>query len=177
MKKTIAILIVILLISVAVYAAPADEMISVKKVSSFTYCFIKHTGPFTEIETVIKKLMFSIQSQNVGPTGPMIGVYYNSPQEVPSEELEWEIGFPVTPQVPVQQPLEKKQWEYTQVASSIHVGPYEDAGNTIVKIIEWMAANGYTQTGPVMERYLTMPTPDTQPEDLRAEIWVPVQKK
>jgi len=27
-----------------------------------------------------------------------------------------------------------------------------------------------------MERYMTMPTPDTKPEDLRSELWVPCQK-
>ncbi len=106
----------------------------------------------------------------------MIGVSYNSPDMVKPEELEWEMGFPVSAQVEVQPPLEKKEWKFTLVCSAVHKGPYEEAGKTVSKMFEWMQANKLTLAGPVMERFLTMPTPDTKPEDLRSEIWIPCQK-
>jgi AraC family transcriptional regulator len=182
--KKIALIAILLLIIFTLVLAFGDqketqkaELIELQEVSPFTYCCIPHKGPFTEIEKVIGQLMQATKSQNIFPGGPMIGVYYNSPEEVKPEDLEWEIGFPVTPQVVPLAPLEKKQWTFTQVASAFHIGPYEKTGETIAKIYEWMKANHRVQSGPLLERYLTMPTPETKPEDLKTEIWVPCQEK
>ena len=185
MKKPISMLALLLFFSAA-FASPIavsqekaseKKVISLKEVTSFTYCCIPHKGPFTEIEKVIGQLMQAIQGQNIHPAGAMIGIYYNSPNEVKPEDLEWEMGFPITAQVNVMAPLQKKQWEFALVASAIHTGPYETTGQTYIKIFEWMQDNGLIQEGPVLERYLTMPTPETKPEDLKAEIWVPCRKK
>lgn len=185
MKKTISVLGLVLFLSAISFSAafnnqeetPEKKSISLKEVSPFSYCCIHHKGPFTEIEAVIMQLMKVIQEQNIPPAGAMIGIYYNSPDEVTkAEDLEWEVGFPVSPHVAVQAPLEKKQWEFTPVASAIHTGPYEESGQTVNKVLKWIQNNKLIPTGPVLERYLTMPPPDTKPEDLRAEIWVPCRK-
>ena len=183
MKKTpAASVFLFILFTAAVLTAPLAKAaqapdIKTKEVSRFSYVCVAHKGPFTDMEKVIGKLMSTIQSRNVFPTGPMIGVYYNSPEEVKPEELEWEVGFPVNAQVNVDEPLQKKVWEITSVVSAIHTGPYEETGKTITRMLEWMEAKGLIQAGPMLERYLTMPTPETKPEDLRSEIWIPYQKK
>ena len=46
-----------------------------------------------------------------------------------------------------------------------------------MKIFEWMEANGYEAAGPMLEKYLSEASADTDPETLRAELWVPVLKK
>ncbi len=184
MKKTISVLgLALFLISITAAAAlntqeetPEKKFVSVEEVSPFSYCYIPHKGPFTEIEGIIGQLMQAIQEQKIAPAGPMIGVYYNSPDMVKPEELEWEMGFPVSAKVEVQPPLEKKEWKFTLVVSAVHKGAYEEAGKTISKMFEWMQANKLMPAGPVMERFLTMATPDTKPEDLRTEIWIPCQK-
>ena len=184
MKKTISVLgLALFLISITASAAlntqeeaPEKKFASVKEVSPFSYCCIRHKGPFTEIEGIIGQLMQAIQEQEIAPAGPMIGIFYNSPDMVKPEELEWEMGFPVSAQVEVKAPLEKKEWKSTFVVSAIHKGPYEETGKTYSKMFEWMKANKLTPAWPALERYLTMPTPDTKPEDLRSEIWIPFQK-
>ncbi len=184
MKKTISVLgLALFLISITASAAlntqeetPEKKFVSVKEVSPFSYCCIPQKGPFTEIEGIIGQLMHAVQEQKIAPAGTMIGVYYNSPNMVKPEELEWEMGFPVSSKVEVKAPLEKKEWKFTHVVSAIHKGPYEEAGKTVSKMFEWMKANKLVPAGPVMERFLTMPTPDTKPEDLRSEIWIPCQK-
>lgn len=183
MKKTILVLCFSLITFSASPAvdtqekASEDTAVSLKEVTPFTYCCIPHKGPFSEIEKIVGMLMGAVQRQNFGPAGAMMGIYYNSPAEVKPEELEWEIGFPITPQINAQSPLQKKQWTYTLVASALHVGPYEATGETIVKILEWMEANSYTQAGPVLEKYLDMSPSTVKPEKLRTEIWVPCKKK
>ncbi len=184
MKKTISVLgLALFLISITASAAlntqeeaPEKKFASVKEVSPFSYCCIPQKGPFTEIEGVVMQLMQAIQEQKIAPAGPMIGIFYNSPDMVKPEELVWEMGFPVSAQVEVKAPLEKKEWKFTQVVSAIHKGPYEKTGKTYLKMFEWMQANKLTLAGPVMERFLTMPTLDTKPEDLKSEIWIPCQK-
>lgn len=152
---------------------PDTAAVSIKKISPFAYCCIPHKGPFTEIENVIKMLMGTSQSQRIYPAGPLIGIYYNSPDEVKPEELQWEIGFPITPQAVPLEPLEKKQWNFTLVATALHTGPYEKTGETILKILEWMKASHYVPAGPVLERYLDMTPSSVPPEKLRTEIWIP----
>jgi len=83
----------------------------------------------------------------------------------------------VTPQALVQPPLEKKEWNYTQVVSSVHQGSYEKTVETIQKMIEWMGDNGYVLAGPLLERYLDMNPDELKPEDLKTEVWIPCQKK
>lgn len=183
MKKIVLISILLLTIFILALAfgnqkeSPKEESIALKEVSPFTYCCIPHKGPFTEIEKIIGQLMQATKSQNIFPGGPMIGVYYNSPEKVKPEDLEWEIGFPVTPQATPQAPLEKKQWTFTKIVSALHIGPYEKTGETVIKINEWMKAHNLVHSGPVLEKYLTMPTPETKPEDLKTEIWVPCQEQ
>ncbi|NIO49574.1 MAG: hypothetical protein GTN73_09110 [Candidatus Aminicenantes bacterium] len=184
MKKTISLLgLALLLVFISASAAlntqeetPEKKFVSVKEVSPFSYCCIPHKGPFTEIEGIIGQLMHAVQEQKITPAGPMIGIYYNSPAMVKPEELVWEVGFPVSAQVEVQAPLEKKEWKFTLVVFAVHKGPYEESEKTINKMFDWMQANKLMPAGPVLERYLSMPTPDTKPEDLRTEVWVPCQK-
>jgi effector-binding domain-containing protein len=184
LRKTILVLgLALLLVSVAASAGlntqeetAEKEFVSVKEVSPFSYCCIPHKGPFTEIQGIIEQLMHAVQEQKIMPAGPIIGVYYNSPEKVKPEDLEWEMGFPVAADVEVKAPLEKKEWKFTLVASAIHKGPYEETMKTLNKMFEWMKANNLKPAGPMLERYLTMPGPETKPEDLRAEIWHACQK-
>lgn len=183
MRKTILIFISFLLLSslplapVSPITVSESQAVTLQQVEPFVYFCIRHKGPFTQVEEVIGRLMQEVGSQNVVPAGPLMGIYYNSPAQVKPDELEWEMGFPVTAQALVQPPLEKKEWKFSQVATILHKGSYETTGDTIMKILDWMDANGYVQAGPIMERYLDMNPSELKPEDLKTEIWIPVEKK
>lgn len=150
--------------------------ITVQKVEPFAYFCLHQKGSFSQIQEVIGRLFQEMQYQNATPGGPPIGVFYNSPEEVASESLEWELGFPVTPHALIQPPLEKKVWEYTLVVSALHRGAYDKTGETITEMLEWMEANGYVQDGPVLERYFDQNPDEMREEDLRTEIWIPCKK-
>ena len=158
---------------------PGDggEAITVQQVEAFAYVYLPQKGPFDKMQEAIGSLLQEMRAQNVIPGGPMIGVYINSPAQVKPEDLQWEIGFPVTSQALIQPPLEKKEWNFTQVVASLHQGPYDKAGETIQKMLEWMDANGYFPAGPLLERYMDMNPEELKPEELKTEIWIPCQKK
>lgn len=161
-------------------AAAAQELaVTVKDVASFPYLAIAHKGPYTDMGTVINQLVGAMQAQGLFPQirGPLVGVYFNSPGQVAPEELSWEAGFVVAAQATAAPPLVKKTWEYKTVAAALYVGPYDGVGTAIVKIMGWLAANGYEAAGPVLERYLDQNPSAVKPEALRTEIWVPVAKR
>ena len=169
-----------ILLSAAYFSATSASQeftATTRDVSPFAYCCIEHQGPFTDIESVIGQLMQALQAQNIMPRGPMVGVYYNSPDQVQPQELKWEIGFPVTEQASPLAPLVKKVWEYKTVVAAVHVGPYEQTGDTIAKVMDWMTQQGYFPAGPSLERYLDMDPSKVDPGKLRTEIWIPVNKK
>jgi effector-binding domain-containing protein len=129
--------------------------------------------------TVIGQLVGAMQTQALFSQirGPMVGVYYNSPAEAKPGELTWEVGFIIAAQATPQPPLLKKVWEHRTVAAAMHAGPYEKGGETVAKIMAWMAANGYDAAGPVLERYLDQNPLAVKPQDLRTEIWIPCNKR
>jgi len=162
--------------SLAVPASQNPE-VKIKEISPFPYCSIQHKGPYSDMEQVITEFMNLMQSQNINPAGPMITIYFTSPEENAPAEAEWEIGFPIMSQIAViREPLQKKEWNHSQVAAAVHTGPYENTGDTINVIFDWMEENGYVQDGPILGKYLNMPTANISPNDLKTEIWVPCKK-
>jgi len=165
------------LFAAGLYPLASGDSISVQQVEPFVYVCLEQKGPFDKMEETIGRLLQEMQAQNIVPAGAMIGIYANSPSQVKPEDLQWEMGFPVTEQSFVQPPLQKKEWNFSLVAVGMHQGPYEKTGETIQKIMDWIAANGYLPAGPVLERYLDMNPDELKPEQLKTEIWIPCQKK
>jgi len=158
-------------------SAAQDITVSIQTIEPFVYYCIEYKGPFTQIQEAIARMAEEARGQNAVPGGPLMGIYYNSPDNVGAQELQWEVGFPMTPQTLIQPPLTKKEWNYTQVAVCLHQGAYEDTGDTIIKMVDWMRENGYVRAGPTMERYLDMNPAELKPEQRKTEIWIPCQKK
>ena len=166
-----------ILVSAERRAAFGGDAITVQQVEAFAYVYLQQKGPFDKIQEAIGSLIQEMKAQNVVPGGALIGIYFNSPDQVKPEDLQWEIGFPVTSQALIQPPLQKKEWNFIQVVVSLHQGPYEKTGETIQKMMEWMEANGYAPAGPFLERYLDMNPEELKPEELKTEVWIPCQKK
>jgi len=153
--------------------AQEKEAISVEQVQSFSYACFTYKGDYKDHELVIDKAINALIAQNITPTGPMVGIYYNNPQLVKPEDLEWEIGFPIADSVNVEQPLSKKQWEFQKVARAFFVGPYEKAAEMYPMIFQWIGKHQLIPAGPAMERFLD--DPDLVAADsLRTEIWIPL---
>lgn len=150
--------------------------VAVKNVDPFLYSCLSYKGPISDIPEVIGSLLETMQSQNIIPMGPMVGIFYGDPASQKPESAEWEVGFPVIEQALVQAPLMKKSWIFETVAWAIHIGPYAETPKTIDQILRWMEANGYKQNGPVLEQY-TMDPETTGEGTLETEIWIPCIQK
>jgi len=158
--------------------SPQETFASIKEILPFAYCCIVHTGPVSDMPSVIGQLIQAMQQQNIFSTirGPMVAVYYSILTTADSPDLSWEVGFIVTEQTMPQAPLVKKVWSHTPIATATHVGPYQKLGETIEKLAAWIDSQGYAADKPLLERYLNNPM-QVKPEELRTEIWIPVVKK
>jgi effector-binding domain-containing protein len=156
---------------------PQDLKITIKDVPAFTYIFVPHSGPISDIQDVIGTLMQAMQTQNLlPPRGPMMGIYYLGPDQTELDTVYWEIGFPGTPQANAMVPLQKKEWTLSPIASTMHVGPYSETIKTIQAVIKWLGDNGYARSGPVVELYMDANPAAMDPSQLRTEVWVPCRK-
>lgn len=182
MKKTIILFLLTLLTAgigpslAAGQETASDLPVSIKVVETFTYVCIPHKGSFKAINLTINRLMEVSNLQDIFPTGPLMSVFYGSPIKTKPEDREWEVGFPVSPQLLAQPPLKAKSWDYTLVAEAYHDGPFAKVGETYARIYAWLEANGYEPDGPTMEMYISDPE-SMSPDDYHTRIWVPCKKK
>ena len=154
--------------------------VTVKKTDFRTVAFVHRKAHFNEIPQAMGQLYGWIQQKGYVPAGPPIGVYFNSPQQVPPDELVWEIHAPiagdVAPGGPDEQGIGVKTVEGVEVASAMHKGPFDQVGPVYAELFQWLTDNGYELAGPTEEVYLSDPG-TTAPEELLTEIRFPVKKR
>ena len=153
--------------------------VTVKETEPRTLAYLSMKGPYSQIGETFNRLYATIVEKGLVPAGPPVGFYYNTPGQVPDEQLYWELCSPVAGEVSVGGPDEKgfgiKQLEPVQVAATIHKGSFENVGDTYGALAGWIAENGYQVNGPGEEVYLSDPG-TTPPEELTTEVRFPVVK-
>jgi len=154
--------------------------VTVKKTEPMMVAFLSKKGPYTLIEEAFGRLYGRIAEKGYVPSGPPLGVYFNSPEQVPAEELQWELQSPiagdVAPTGPDERGLGVKKVEGAEAASTMHKGPYEGMGSIYGALVGWIMENGYEIVGPATEVYLSNPA-ETPPEELLTEVRFPVRRK
>ncbi len=170
-----------ILAAVAATDVPADVSQSVntriKEIEAFSYCSIPYSGSFSEMGNALNSLVGAMANQAIGPSGELLAIYHLTPSGGIPDRIEYEIGFPITAQVFPQPPLQKKEWQYSQVAYAEHRGDYANSADTVDVMLDWLDAHGYVQEGPILGRFLVVPSEDVRTRDLRTEIWIPITKK
>lgn len=156
--------------------------IVLQTIEPFSYVAVTRKGSFDQIPEAIGQLWEQMQAQNIAPTGPLIAIYHGDPA-LDAANLEFEIGFPVMDVVEIMEPpdkpalLAKKTWIFTTVAASLYVGPYDRAGEFILKMQDWIESKGCVRNGPVAERYMDMDPEAVPPDKRQTEIWIPCRTK
>lgn len=156
----------------------AENEAQIKEIKPFKYCALEMTGSYDQHETAYLKLYEEAGKQGLPTDQQPIGIYFNGPQQVPVEELKWEVGFEVPAEQAVQAPLLKKEWTFTTLASLVYEGKFdENMQSAYGKLFAWIGQNGYQMAGPLMEKSLSMPVKDENNMwSGKMEILVPVKK-
>lgn len=109
----------------------------------------------------------------VEPAGPPFVLYH----EFGPDEIDAEACVPVMQIDADSGTVQARVLPAVTVASTLHVGRYEDLGAAYAALTDWIASHGFDIAGAVQERYLNGPGDQLRPEDYRTEVEIPVTPK
>ncbi|MFN7149182.1 MAG: GyrI-like domain-containing protein [Microthrixaceae bacterium] len=106
------------------------------------------------------------------PTGAPFGLY----RGMPTDEVDVEVGFPLDR--PVEDAVvaanagtRASTLPGGEVATTVHQGSFDDLGGAWQSLAEWISAQGRSMGAVMWEVYLTEPSPDMDPAELRTELF------
>jgi effector-binding domain-containing protein len=103
-----------------------------------------------------------------------MGVPYTAYYNLDMQNLDVEMGFPVTKALPETEEIKTREIETQQVVSTMHQGPYAKMEPTYIELFKWIEENGYHPTGVCYEYYHN--SPEEVPEsELLTEIVLPIK--
>ncbi len=125
-------------------------------------------------------LKFDLKKKGL-PTFKVTGLRARYPDAhlKPKEEWTHILGLPIpgdTTSLPQKLPeieVRIEDWQYDTVAQILHLGPYDQEGPTIERLVKFIEESGYEIAGVHEEEYLT--TPDAKV--VKTLIRYPVRKK
>ncbi len=147
-----------------------------KKLPKRQVAYITYKGPYDEVPILLGEIVGFIMAKGMQMMGPPFAVYLNSPNEVPVEELMYEVGMPFAGEATEEGRVKIKTMPEQLVLSTIHKGPYSECGMALGALIQYAFKNGYEIVGPPMETYISDPN-ETPERDLLTEESFPVIKK
>ena len=118
---------------------------------------------FTTLATVTS-------TQGVAITGPAFAFYHGAP----SDTADLEVGFPTSQPIEPTDGVEVGTLPAGRVARAIHHGSYDGLGSSWGQLEQWIRGQGLEPAGSFWEVYVTEPSPDMDPAELRTELIWPV---
>ena len=146
-----------------------------KRMKDTQVAFMRYRGSYDNIPELIAEVVQWLMDKNLNMTGMIYGAYFNSPEDVPPEELRYEIGASFEGSAQDEGKVMIKIIPEHTVIAAMHKGPYTEVGPVIHGLAEYAAENGYDIIGPVTEVYLNNPN-EVDPEELLTEVQFPVIK-
>ena len=103
------------------------------------------------------------------------GTPYAAFHNMDMQDLDVEIGFPVSHELPGRGSIQAGYIPGGKAASAIHIGPYLKMEPTYEALAEWMAENGLEPTGVAYEFYIDDPA-DIPQKEIRTQIYFPLKE-
>ncbi len=132
---------------------PPQGAFEVKEAPAQTAVVLPMTGSYLQHTEAVVRLVEYLKSAGIKIAGPPFGRYYNSPGNVPEDELRWEVGLPV-PSDAAAVPAPFKREDSPAASVAFAVVPGRDTAGTWSQLGDWVAAKGYVTGGPAMEVWL-----------------------
>ncbi len=111
-------------------------------------------------------LAAAVQEQDAGVAGPAFAFYHR----LPSDTADLEVGFPTLRAVAASGDVRAGSLPGGRVARVVHAGSFDGLGPAWERLRGWIDAQGLRAGETFWEVYLTEPTPDMEPAELRTEL-------
>jgi effector-binding domain-containing protein len=141
-----------------------------------TTAVVRGVVPVTELPGFFDRsfgaLAQTLAAQQIAITGPAFALY-RGPL---AETADLEVGFTTATAVHADGDVTPGSLPGGTVARLIHAGGFDALSESWQRLRAWIDAAGLTPAQPIWEVYLTEPTPDMDPADLRTELNWPVDE-
>jgi effector-binding domain-containing protein len=151
-------------------------IIELKTVPEHKVAYIYQIGSYEKISKCLETVFEWIIEKDLKIYEPIYGIYYNSPLEALTEELEWEVGSGFEGKDPIENKDDDVQIQIIpdhKVVSTIFKGPYGEASSVYVDLYNYTTQNNLKIVGPVKEIYLNSPLKNSE-DKLNTEVQFPV---
>jgi effector-binding domain-containing protein len=111
-----------------------------------------------------------IAAQRVTVTGPAFALYHDHPSTI----TDVEVGFTTNRAIEPASSVCAGSLPGGRVARAVHAGSYDDLTTAWEQLATWMSEHGHGFGMPFWEVYLTEPTANMNPADLRTELNHPI---
>ncbi len=159
--------------------APMD--IRIENATACHIAFVRHVGPYEGVGEAWGQLMKWGWSKMIFGKPDTFGLCYDDPDVVAPEKIRYDACMAVKPGTRVKAPVETRDLPAGTFAVVEHVGPYEQFAEVYARLCGQLASEEVAgrrwrlADAPSREKYLNDPR-KTRPEDLRTEIWMPVEQ-
>ena len=113
------------------------------------------------------KLASVLAGQGVEITGPAFALYHGPV----TDSANLEVGFPTASEVQPQDGVEAASLPSGRAVRTVHAGGYDRLAAAWTALRQWIDENGIEPAGITWEVYVTEPSPDMDPADLRTELY------
>jgi effector-binding domain-containing protein len=110
-----------------------------------------------------------LESLGKSPAGDPFVAYYN----MDMQDLDLEMGFPVSGTVPGKGDIEYREIPAGKFATCLHIGPYPELGQAYEALTGWVKQQGYEVSGTAYEHYLN-DAAVTPPQELKTLLMFPI---
>ncbi|WGW12138.1 GyrI-like domain-containing protein [Saxibacter everestensis] len=111
-------------------------------------------------------LPVAISAQDVAIMSPAFAFYH----QPPGETADLEVGFITDRAIQPDGDVAAGSIPGGRVARLVHLGGYEGLGASWERLNSWIREQGLTPGQTIWEYYVTEPTPDMDPSELRTEL-------
>jgi effector-binding domain-containing protein len=155
-------------------AEPTTDGIELVEVERRPTAVVRGTIAMAELpaffDSAFEQLATTLAQQERTITGPAFALYHGAPTEV----ARLEVGFPLDTEVAPTGDVEASQLPAGKVARTVHRGGFDQLGESWGRLGAWIGDRQLEPGESMWEVYLTEPTPEMDPADLRTELNWPV---
>ena len=151
------------------------EQVTLKEIPPRKIAYLKCRGSWRQLTEMIDKLNELVTGRGLAPAGTVGGIYYNTPAEVDTQDLAWEVYYPLdfnVAEIKESSGFGIRELPSKNVAAIVHKGSYRTAGSSYSILEQWLHNKGLKALGPAEEVYLSDIT--DSPKEPEIEIRLPV---
>lgn len=148
------------------------ELVDVPPATTAVICGTVAMGELADFfDRSFSRLAPAIAGQGVSIAGPAFALYHGQP----GATADLEVGFATDRAVRTDGDVRAGSLPGGPVARLVHRGAYDRLGESWGRLRAWIEAHGLTPGHDLWEVYVTEPSPEMDPADLRTELNWPLE--